>query len=162
MGSRFLLQGIFPTQGSNPGPLPCADSVWSEPHGSCFVDVSWCVAPPGGDSGASSRWFSGGPGASQLVLVVENPPASEGDLRGVGSVPGLGRFPRGGHSNPQYAWRIPRKEEPGPLQSIGSQRVRHHSGLARMQHLAVGTLGLWETRWSLLREREGPCTLLWT
>ena len=86
------------------------------------MDVSWCVAPPGGDSGASSRWFSGGPGASQLVLVVENPPASEGDLRGVGSVPGLGRFPRGGHSNPQYAWRIPRKEEPGPLQSIGSQR----------------------------------------
>ena len=84
------------------------------------------------------------------------------DLRGVGSVPGLGRFPGGGHSNRlQYAWRIPWKEEPGSLQLIGSQRdtkAAWHAG----KHLAVGTLGLWETRWSRLREREGPCTLSWT
>ena len=41
--------------------------------------------------------------------------------------PGLGRSPGGGLGNPlQYlAWRIPRTEEPGGLQSMGSQRVRH-------------------------------------
>ena len=38
--------------------------------------------------------------ASQEVLEVKNPPASAGDIRDVGSIPGLGRFPGGGHGNP--------------------------------------------------------------
>ena len=29
----------------------------------------------------------------QVVLVVKNPPANAGDIRDVGSIPGLGRFP---------------------------------------------------------------------
>ena len=32
--------------------------------------------------------------ASQVVLVVKNPPADAGDVRDTGSIPGLGRFPR--------------------------------------------------------------------
>ena len=39
-------------------------------------------------------------GASYVVLVVKNPPASAGDLRDSGSIPGSGRSPGGGHSNP--------------------------------------------------------------
>ena len=39
-------------------------------------------------------------GASQMVLVVKNPPANAGDLRDMGSTPGSGRSPRGGHINP--------------------------------------------------------------
>ena len=40
----------------------------------------------------------------QVVLVVKNPPAKAGDARDVGSIPGLGRFPGGGHGNPlQYS-----------------------------------------------------------
>ena len=31
--------------------------------------------------------------ASQVVLVVKNPPANAGDIRYVGSIPGLERFP---------------------------------------------------------------------
>ena len=31
--------------------------------------------------------------ASQVVLVIKNLPASEGDLRDSGSIPGLGRSP---------------------------------------------------------------------
>ena len=31
--------------------------------------------------------------ASQIVLVVKNPPANAGDIRDVGSIPGLGRSP---------------------------------------------------------------------
>ena len=30
--------------------------------------------------------------ASHVALVVKNPPASAGDARDVGSIPGLGRF----------------------------------------------------------------------
>ena len=34
--------------------------------------------------------------------MVKNPPADEGDIRGVGSIPGLGRSPGGGHGNPLH------------------------------------------------------------
>ena len=38
--------------------------------------------------------------ASQVALVVKNPSANAGDARNMGSIPGLGRFPKGGHGNP--------------------------------------------------------------
>ena len=42
--------------------------------------------------------------ASQVVLVVKNPPANAGDVGDCGSIPGLGKSPGGGHSNPlQYS-----------------------------------------------------------
>ena len=42
--------------------------------------------------------------ASQVALVVKNPPANAGDIRDVGLVSGLGRSPGGGHGNPlQYS-----------------------------------------------------------
>ena len=41
---------------------------------------------------------------SQVVLVVKNPPANAGDVRVMGSIPGLERSPGGGHGNPlQYS-----------------------------------------------------------
>ena len=43
-------------------------------------------------------------GASQVALVVKNPPANAGDIRDTGSIPGLGRSPGGGHgSTLQYS-----------------------------------------------------------
>ena len=39
-------------------------------------------------------------GASQVVLVVKNPPANVGDIRDAGSIPGLGRSPGEGNGNP--------------------------------------------------------------
>ena len=38
--------------------------------------------------------------ASQVALVVKNLPAITGDIRDMGSIPGLGRFPEEGHGNP--------------------------------------------------------------
>ena len=39
-----------------------------------------------------------------LALVVKNLPASAGDIREAGSIPGSGRSPGGGHGNPlQYS-----------------------------------------------------------
>ena len=41
--------------------------------------------------------------ASQVALVVKNPPANAGDIRDPGSTAGSGRQPGGGHGNPpQY------------------------------------------------------------
>ena len=45
-----------------------------------------------------------GTGASQVVLAVKKLPANAGDGRDVGSTPGSGRSPGGGHGNPlQYS-----------------------------------------------------------
>ena len=42
--------------------------------------------------------------ASQVLLMAKNPPADAGDIRDVGSLPGSGRSPGEGHSNPlQYS-----------------------------------------------------------
>ena len=43
--------------------------------------------------------------ASQVVLVVKNPPANAGDKRDAGSIPELGRSSKGGNGNPlQYPY----------------------------------------------------------
>ena len=59
--------------------------------------------------------------------MVKNLPASAGDLRDSGSIPGsedpLEEVMATNSSI--LAWRIPWTEEPGRLQSIGSHRVRH-------------------------------------
>ena len=66
--------------------------------------------------------------ASQILLVVKNLSDNAGDVRDMGSIPGLGRSPGGGNGNPlQYSClENPMEEEPGGLQSVGLQRVRHN------------------------------------
>ena len=56
--------------------------------------------------------------------VVKNPHTSAED---VGSIPGSGRSSGGGNGNPlQYSClENPMTDEPGGLQSMGSQRVRY-------------------------------------
>ena len=60
-------------------------------------------------------------------LNAEEPTCNAGDMRDTGLIPGSERSLGEGvatHSS-ILAWRIPRTEEPGRLQSMGSQRVRH-------------------------------------
>ena len=66
-------------------------------------------------------------GASQVAQVIKNLPANALDVRDASSIPGLGRSLEEGmatHSS-ILAWRTPWTEEPGGLQSTGSQRVGH-------------------------------------
>ena len=73
----------------------------------------------------SSYWLSPvpNPGASQVALVVKNLPVSAGDLKDAGSILRLG-MGMATHSS-ALAWTTPWTEEPGGLQSVGLQRVRH-------------------------------------
>ena len=60
--------------------------------------------------------------------MVKNLPANAGDIRDTGSILGQEDPPEKGmatHSS-ILAGRIPWTEEPGGLQSMGSQRVRHN------------------------------------
>ena len=56
--------------------------------------------------------------------MVKNPLASTGDIRDTDLIPRLGTSPEGGHGNPPPVFlpgEFHGKEEPGGLQSIGSQ-----------------------------------------
>ena len=59
--------------------------------------------------------------------MIKNPPVNAGNERDACLTPESGRSPGGGHSNhySTLAWRIPWTEEPGGLQSMGSQRMGH-------------------------------------
>ena len=54
---------------------------------------SQVVSLANGDGNTNTRGFAGG-------SVVKNPPVNAGDAGNVGSIPGLGRCPAGGHGNP--------------------------------------------------------------
>ena len=66
--------------------------------------------------------------ASQMALVLKNPPANTGDVRDMGSIHGW-KDPleddMATHSS-ILAWRIQWVEEPGGLGFIGSQRVGYN------------------------------------
>ena len=60
--------------------------------------------------------------------MAKDPPANAGDIRDAGSISLGWEDPlEEGMANHSgiLAWRIPRTEEPGGLQSMGSERVRH-------------------------------------
>ena len=86
----------------------CAEMVWRAGIIMLYEFIATSTIPdfPGGSDGKVSAYNAGDPG----------------------SVPRLGRSPGEGNGNPlQYscAWKIPWTEEPGRLQSMGSQRVGH-------------------------------------
>ena len=77
--------------------------------------------------------------ASQVALVVKNPPAKAGDARGVGSNSGSGRLPGEGNGNPLQnsclEYPMDRRAWGGEgIRAIGLQRVGHDcSDSAQMQ-----------------------------
>ena len=96
VGCHILLQGIFPTQGSNPGLPHCSKMLYRLSYqGSISVTelnskgkskllVQHCRVGPG-KTGAS-RWFSGKESACNAGVS--------------GLIPGLGKSPGEGNGNP--------------------------------------------------------------
>ena len=74
----------------------------------------------------TSGWPEGK--AGEVALVVKNPPANARHVRHASPIAGWGRSPWGGlqHSPVFLPGESPWVEEPGGLQSIGSERVRHN------------------------------------
>ena len=71
------------------------------------------------------RFWSPGGWASQVVLVVKNPPCQcTSDIRDTGLIPGLGRSPGGGHGNPlKYSClenlvEVPEKPLSQPIKTV--------------------------------------------
>ena len=116
--------------------------------------------------------------ASQVVLVVKDPPAHAGDPGDGGSIPGLGRSPGGRNGNPLQCSYLenPVDVDRGAwwLQSISLQRVRHDwSDLARRHALpdqedlstielsavVLKRLGRWQLMASVARQPRVPWPL---
>ena len=113
-GCHVLLQGIFPTQGSNPGLPHCRQILYCLSHQESPRILEWVAYPFSKETSWPRNWTGVSCWAtkeahkhiwaSQLVLVVKNLLVDAGDIRDVGSIPGLGRPPGEGHGNPlQYS-----------------------------------------------------------
>ena len=58
--------------------------------------------------------------------MVKNPPTNAGDMRDLGSIPGLGRSPGGGHGNPLHYSCL---ENPHGQRSLVGYRPQCHKEL---------------------------------
>ena len=124
---------LFPDQGSNPGSLhwECEVIATGPPGKSCkhFLKESTFIS--------SLRDISQSPRANEqlskyslctqaslVAQLVKNPPVmQETWVRSLGWEDPLEKG-KAAHSS-ILAWRIPWTEEPGGLQPVGSQRIRH-------------------------------------
>ena len=99
-----------------------------EPAYNVCGNVSWCsqnsIEVPQKTKNRVAIWPSR---TSQVAQWVKWSAGCAGDKGHAGSVPGWGRPPGGGHGNPpQYSClENPIPEEPGYLQSMVLQRLRH-------------------------------------
>ena len=68
-------------------------------------------------------------GASQVTLGVKNPPANAGDIKNVGSVPGSGRSPGGGHGNTLHYSCLDNSMDRGAWRATAHGLAKSHTGL---------------------------------
>ena len=75
--------------------------------------------------------------ASQVALMVNNQSANEGNGREAGLIPGLGRFPGGGHSNPFQCSCLKNPMERGDQRAIVLRVAKSRTQL-KCQHAEFG------------------------
>ena len=95
----------------------------------------------------SNKMSTGIHGASQVTLVAKNLPVNAADQRDVGLILGIPfqsqfNWCMATHSS-SLAWKIPGMEEPGGLQSMGSQWVGHEWATS----LSLFTFMHWRRKW---------------
>ena len=104
VGSLSFLQGIFPTQGSNPGLLHCRQIIYQLSHKGSPRILEWVAYPFSSRSSQPRNWtrvsciaggfFTNCPDSKELVCNAGDP----------GLIPGLGRSFGEGNGNPlQYS-----------------------------------------------------------
>ena len=86
---------------------------------------------------------STGDGASQVELVVRNPPASAGDVRDAGSIPGSGRSPGEGNSGPLQYSCLENPSDGGARRAAVPGVAKSRTRLSNSAHAPVRAHG-WE------------------
>ena len=91
--------------------------------------------------------------ASQLSQEVKNPPASAGDARDLGFIPGLGIYPEGGNGNPLQCFCLGNTMSEGAWQAPLHRVTNSPAWLSRYVRNYI---------WSLeFRGKEGPRCWFW-
>ena len=80
-----------------------------------------------------------GGGASQVALVVKNPPANARDLRDVGSIPGSGRSPGEENGNPLQYSCLESPMDRGAWRAAVHRVTRSRTQLSTLAHTCVYT-----------------------
>ena len=147
VSSLSLLQGIFPTQGSNPGLPHCKWILYQMSHkgslstrvGSLFFLQRIFPTQESIWDRLHCRWilyqlsYQGSP-------VVKNLPANSGDL---GLIPGLGRSPAGQHGNPLQYSCLENPMDRGDWWATVHRAANSRTGLKRLStHASTGHLSL--------------------
>ena len=90
------------------------DINWDDTNIFVFFEASFLIE----EASQVAQWFK---------KKKQKTPANAGGARDIGSSPGSERFPGIKNGNPLHysSWKLPWTEEPGGLQSMGLQRVRH-------------------------------------
>jgi len=115
VGCHVLLQGIFPTQGLNPGLPNCSQIVYHLSYQRSTI-FSFNAHKN------LLRWFFAIARDSMVAQIVKNPPARQETQ--VWSLVWEDPLEKGMDSHFNIlAWRIPWTEEPRGLQSMESQRI---------------------------------------
>ena len=70
--------------------------------------------------------------ASQVVLVVKNPPDNTGYIRDMGLIPWLGRSPGGGHGNPPQYSCLENPMDRGAWRATVHRVAKSHTRLKRL------------------------------
>ena len=81
-------------------------------------------------------------GASQVALVVKNPPANAGDTKRLGSIPGSGRSPGGGHGNPFQYSCLENSRDRGALRATVHGAAKSQTCLKRLSTHGVQAGGM--------------------
>ena len=71
-----------------------------------------------------------------MVLVVKNQPSNAGDIRDMGSIPGMGRSPGGGHGNPLQCSCLENPMDRGSWWATVHRVVKSQTRLKRLSMLA--------------------------
>ena len=89
---------------------------------------------------------------SQVALVVKNLPVNAGDIRDLGSIPGLGRSPGGGHSNLLQYSCLENPMGRGAWWAIVHRVARSWTRLKRLSmQMHLGHADMWPWAWVSVR-----------
>ena len=91
------------------------------------------------------------PGASQVAPLAENLPADAQDVTVAGSIPGLGRSPGGGHSNPLQYSRLENPMDRGAWRAIVAK------SRTRLKRLSTHTCPKWTRAWVMSGQGMPDC-----
>ena len=69
---------------------------------------------------------------STLVLVVKNPPGNAGDIKDLGSIPGLGRSPGRGYGNPLDYFCLENSMDRGAWRATIHMVTKSQTGLKQL------------------------------